>query len=141
MRKIKVLILAFCSFVSLNVIAQSFDIDKYNEEKEAILNVVLNSVQFDSIYSSNRVYFVSNELLSTSSSLVLKKGKCRAKVLEREKLKKKHYVGLGDFTMPKKNPKYVRVQIYSSSTSKTLNLRLEKNKDDWVIVNHLIMED
>lgn len=141
MRKIKVLIIIFCSFISLNVLAQSFDLDKYNQEKEAILNVILNSVQFDSIYSSNKVYFVSNELLSTKSSLVLKRGKCRVKILEREKLKKKQYVGLGDFTMPKENPTYVRVQIYSSATSKTLNLRLEKNKNGWAIVNHMIMED
>jgi hypothetical protein len=141
MRSVKFLLLVFCSIFSLNVVAQSFDIDKYHEEKEAVLNIVLNSFQFDSIYSSCKVYFVSNELLSTSSSLVLKRGKCRVKILEREKLKKKQYVILGDFTMPKENLRYVRVQIYSSSTSKTLNLRLEKNEEDWVLVNHLIMED
>jgi len=75
------------------------------EEKEKILNTVINSVQFDSIYSAKRVYFGTNELLSKSTPLTLKKGKCKVKVLERSELKqkRKEYVSIGDFTMPKEN--------------------------------------
>lgn len=128
---------------SVNGSAQSFDNEKYNKEKEKILNTIINSVQFDSIYFSKRVYFASNELLSKSTCLVLKKGKCKIRIQDPAKLKLKQrgYVSIGDFTMPKENPTYVRVQLYSSSTSKILNLRLEKINDEWVIVNHLIMED
>jgi len=143
MKNIKFLISVVCFLLIANVSAQSFDLNKYNEEKGKILNVILNTVQFDSIYSSKLVYFASNELLSKATPLIIKRGKCKIKLLERGELKEKkiRYVSLGDFTMPKENPTYVRVQLYSSSTNKTLNLRLEKNKGDWLIINHLIMEN
>lgn len=143
MKSLNILISIVCFSLTVSASTQSFDLKKYNKEKEKILNTVINSVQFDSIYSAKRVYFATNELLSKSTPLTLKKGKCKVKVLERSELKQKgkEYVSIGDFTMPKENPTYVRVQIYSSLTRKTLNLKLEKNKDDWVIVNHLIMED
>lgn len=140
---IKNYIIPLCLLFSIQVSAQEFDIEKYNVEKERILNVMLNSIEFDSIYVMEQVYFASNELLSMSSGLKLKREEVHVTILERDSLKAQNldYVSLGDFTMPKEKPEHVRLQVYSSSTRKTLNLRMEKNDDDWKIVNHLIMED
>ena len=143
MKSTRFLISVFCLFYMVSTSAQSVNLNKYNKEREKILNTIINSIQFDSIYSLDRVYFAENKLLTESTSLILKKGNCKVKIFERSKLKqkKKEYVSIADFIMLKENPNYVRVQIYSSLTRKTLNLRLEKNKNDWLIVNHLIMKD
>lgn len=134
------LLVAF-SFIGFQVNAQSFDLQKYNQEKELILNVVINSLQFDSVYTSKQVYFVANELLSEETPLVLKKGKCKVKIKQREKLKEKEYVALGDFTMARVDPTRVRVQLEIIPNEALLNLGLEKKNGDWVIVNHLIMKE
>ena len=93
------------------------------------------------MYTSKKVYFVANELLSEETPLVLKKGKCEVKIIQREKLKEKEYVALGDFTMARVDPTHVRVQITAMPQESLLNLRLEKKNGDWVIVNHLIMKE
>ena len=143
MRKRLQILLAIFSFAVIQVNAQSFDLEKYNQEKELILNVVINSLQFDSVYTSKQVYFVANELLSEGTPLVLKKDKCKVKILTKETLvgEGKAYVHLSDFTMANTNPTRVRVQIYSSSTTLTLNLSLIKKDNNWIVDNHLIMED
>lgn len=143
MRKQLQILIAIFSFAVIQVNAQSFDLEKYNQEKEIILNVVINSLQFDSVCSSKQVYFVANELLSEGTPLVLKKGKCKVKIMQKEKLKQegKSYMHLSDFTMARDSPTRVRVQLYSSLTTLTLNLSLVKKGDDWIIDNHLIMED
>lgn len=141
MRKQLQILIAIFSFAALQVSAQSFDLEKYNQEKELILNVVINSLQFDSVYTSKQVYFVANELLSEETPLILKKGKCKVKIMQREDLKEREYVALGDFTMDRVNPIHVRVQITVMPQETLLNLRLKKKNGDWVIVNHLIMKD
>ncbi len=137
-------ILIICFFFVLKTSAQKIDLKEYNKEKEKILNTIINSLEFDSIYSEKQVYFIANELLSISTPITLKKGELKVIILEDTTLKqmKQGYVCIGDFTsMLKKNPPYVRVQLYSSLTNNNLNLMLEKNKEDWVIVSHLIMEN
>ena len=141
MRKQIQTLLVIFSFAALQMNAQSFDLEKYNQEKELILNVVINSLQFDSVYTSKQVRFVANELLSEETPLVLRKSKCKVKIMQREDLKEKEYVALGDFTMARVNPSHVRVQITAMPQETLLNLGLEKKNGDWVIVNHLIMED
>lgn len=136
-----ILNILFCCCSSFLLNAQSFNLEKYNNEKELILNVVINSLQFDSVYTSNKVYFVANELLSEETTLNLKKGKCKVKIIQRKYLKAKEYVALGDFTMDKVNPTHVRVQLEIIPSKTILNLVLEKKNDDWVIVNHLIMKE
>ena len=93
------------------------------------------------MYTSKQVRFVANELLSEGTPLVLKKGKCKVKIMQREDLKKKEYVALGDFTMARVNPSRVRVQLEIMPSEALLNLGLEKKNGDWVIVNHLIMKE
>lgn len=141
MRKKLQILLAIFSFAVVQVNAQSFDLEKYNQEKALILNVVINSMQFDSVYTSKQVYFVANELLPEETPLVLKKGKCQVKIMQRERLKEKEYVALGDFTMARVDPTRVRVQLEIIPNEVLLNLGLEKKNGDWVIVNHLIMKE
>ena len=126
-----------------NLIGQvNFDIKKYNIEKEKILNVVINSIHFDSIYSGKKVYFVENELLSKETPIKLKRKWCKVRILEKQEIieKGKQYAGIGDFTMDRENPQVARVQIFASPNY-TLNLGLKKEKDKWTITNHFLMED
>ena len=140
--RILIAILIIISACTYSYGQDQFDITKYNAEKEKILNVVINSVQFDSIYSNKKVYFVENELLSKGTPLKLKRNRCKVKILEKQELvrKGKDYVGIADFTMERINPRSVRVQLFASPNY-TLNLRLEKDEEVWKITNHMIMED
>ncbi len=138
--RLNILVIFFICFIT-QLDAQTFDLEKYNKEKEKILNVIINSAQFDSVYSSKRVYFVENELLSKESPLVMKKKKCKVKVKKREDLTGKNYVALGDFTMDRNNPIHARVQLEIIPSETLLNLSLEKKNGKWKIVNHLIMKE
>ncbi len=135
-------LILFCS-IYLNLNAQTTDLEKYNKEKQEILNLILNSNQFDSIYSFKTVYLASNELFSSNTPLILKRKKCKIKVFEKDVLlqKKLPYVTLGSFTLDIMNPTGASVQIYSSSTRSNLNIYLKKNNSHWIIENHKIFED
>lgn len=140
-----ILINIFFTLTVFGQTVQSQDVGKsdYDKNKEKILNVVINSIPFDSIYSYQRVYWASNELLSISSGLKLKRGKCKAKILSRDELIDSSipYVSLGDFTIPREQAESARVQIYSSSTKKLLTLRIVKIEDNWMIEAHKIFDD
>lgn len=65
MRTSLVLIIAFVSFFSIESCSQStydpirriyFDKKKLQKEIEKVLNVIINSTQFDSIYTFKKVY-------------------------------------------------------------------------------------
>src|SRR5690554_3672922 len=99
------MILPFLLFLCQCVTAQTFSSEERRKEAENILNTVINSTPFDSIYSQKRVYFMANELLTENSPLVLKKSKCKVKILNEDEVKKvKQYVVLGDFTLDWNNP-------------------------------------
>jgi hypothetical protein len=130
-------------FVLLNyaAIAQKFSSEDERIDVENILNAVINSAPFDSVYSHNQVYFLANELITENSTLILKKNECKVKILNEEKVKKvKQYVVLGDFTLDWDNRIAVRVQL-SISPNITLNMRLEKENEIWIIKNHIIFYD
>ncbi len=130
------------SFVSHNSYAQTFTSEERRNEAENILNTVINSLPFDSVYAQKRVYFLANELLTEDSPLVLKRKKCKAVILGKDKLKKnKQYVVLGDFTLDWDNPTSVRVQIEVMPNNTLLNLGLVKEDEKWIVKNHLILED
>jgi hypothetical protein len=136
------LVFIFANFSTL-VLAQDFDLEKYNREKQEILNLVFNTIQFDSVYNSKKLYIVENELLSQDSPIVIKRKKCKAIIMTKEKLVKrnKSYIGLGDFTLERHPPIRARVQVFTSTTNQLLNFGLEKKEGVWIIVNFLIMED
>ena len=123
--------------------AQALDKSKYNQEKENALNFVINSPQFDSIYSAKRVYFSENELLLKSNTLTLKKNWRKVKVLDDSTLTRRglDYINIGDFTMLGENPTKARVQFYSSMTNKNLNVMLKKENGKWIFENYLIMDN
>ena len=121
---------------------EAFDIKKFNFEKEKILNVIINSPQFDSIYHSKKVVFIETELLSKYTPLKLRRGKCKVKIKSKGEIKtNEEYVDLGDFTCDPNNMIRVRVQIGNSVKHRILNLVLEKNDGEWKISNHLIMDN
>ena len=139
--RLNILIAIFICLV-VQVDAQTFDLEKYNEEKEKILNVVINSTQFDSVYSAKKVFFVESELLSVETPLVLKRKCKKVSIVEDSKqLTGKEYAVLGDFTMARHNPARVRVQITIMPRQTLFNLSLEKKNGRWEIVNHLIMKE
>ena len=130
-------LLFFCHCLS----AQSFSSEEKRKETENILNTVINSAVFDSIYNHKRVYFLANELLTENSPLVLEKNKCKVKIVNEDKIKNvKQYVVLGDFTTNWENIIAVRVQLQVMPENKLLNVRLIKEGEKWIIQNHIIFE-
>lgn len=133
--------------VNLDVSAQTFngqpyDLKIFNKEKENVLNMILNSTQFDSIYNSKRVVFIENELLTKTSLLKLKKGKCKVKIKRKNEIKpNEEYVALGDFTCDPSKMTHVRVQISNSIKHVMLNISTDKLDNGWKISNHIIMQD
>lgn len=141
MKKFKLLSILFSLFVYQNTIAQNFSSEERRKEAENILNTVLNSTAFDSVYNQKTVYFLANELLTENSPLLLKRNKCKAKILNGDKVKKvKQYIVLSDFTLDWNNPFTARVQL-SVSPNKTLSFMLVKETEKWIIKNHIIFDD
>lgn len=142
MKRIKLLFLLFSVLVYQNTIAQNFSSEERRKETENILNTVINSSPFDSVYKYKRVYFLANELITENTTLVLKRAKCKAKILNENKVKKvKQYVVLGDFTLDWNNPVVVRVQIQIMPKNTLLNISLVKKSGKWIIKNYVIFKE
>ena len=136
------MILPFLLFMCQCVTAQTFSSEERRKETENILNTVINSIPFDSVYKYKRVYLLANELITENSTLVLKRAKCKAKILNEDETKKvKQYAVLGDFTLDWNNPVAVRVQIQIMPENILLNIGLIKESGIWIIKNHVIFED
>ncbi len=124
-----------------NLNAQTFTSEGRRIETENILNTVINSLPFDSVYNQKRVYFLANELLTEDSPLKLKRKKCKAMIIGKNKLGNfSQYVVLGDFTLNWDNPVAVRVQLQVMPENRLLNIRLVKENGKWIIQNHVIFE-
>lgn len=149
-----ILIITFVSFLSIESCAQStydpitrvyFDKKELQKEIEQILNVIINSTQFDSIYSSEKVYLSEDAVpyFDSETPYVIKKNEKTILVKKDSILKKMEipYVGIGNWVMPKQDPKSASIQVYSTLTNMFLNLRLEKKDDSWIIMNHVIFKE
>lgn len=136
-----VVIVAIC--VSQSVRAQTFSSDENRKVVEQILTVVINSVPFDSLYSSKKVYFEANELLTLDSRLMLKRKGCRAIIAEKEFLERKKvkYAVLGDFTLDWENPVSARVQISTMPEDALLSISLTKEGENWLIRGYKIFKE
>lgn len=144
MKKFKVLFTALLTIcLSQCLYAQTFSSETNRKEAERILNTVINSMPFDSLYSAKKVYFKANELLSTDSPLVLKRKGCRVSIVEKEILDKKggKYVVLGDFTIDWNNPVSVRVQLSIMPEDSLLTMSLIKEDKNWIVRSHKIFKD
>lgn len=127
--------------IGQSLYAQTFTTEERRKEAENILNTVINSMPFDSVYSQKRVYFVVNELLTQNTPLILKRKNCKALIISNDKLKKStQYVILGDFTLDWDNPVAARVQLQVMPKNELLNIRLVKENGEWIIQNHVIFE-
>ena len=123
-----------------NANAQIFSSEGERKDVEAILTIAINNVAFDDIYKRCKVYFSANELLTESSSLILKRGKCKAKVLDKSKIRNKSHVVLGDFTTDWDDMQAARVMFYMFPQNKILGIRLVKKNGVWTIYNHIVMD-
>lgn len=127
---------------SMNLYAQTFTSEERRKEAENILNTAINSLPFDSVYNQKRIYFLANELLTEDSPLELKRKKCKAVILSKDKLKKSsQYVVLGDFTLDWDNPVAVRIQFSIMPKNTLLNIGLVKENGKWIIKNYVIFKD
>lgn len=144
MKRLCMILLFFLSCYCYCVTAQTFSSEEKRKTSENILNTVINSTFFDSVYNYKTVYFMANELLTENSSLVLKRNNCKVKILNKDKVGKvKQYAVLGDFTLDWNNIdlSFVRVQIEIMPERTLLNLSLIKENGIWIIRNHIIFED
>lgn len=120
---------------------ESFNIQKYNLEKEKILNLIINSPQFDSVYKSKRIIIMENDILTKNTPIKLRKGKIKVRIIKKDIIKNREYIVLGDYTTPKVNPVGARVQLVNQKKNLILNVGLIKENGEWKIINHLILDD
>ena len=148
--KIKKLLLFIILFItSYCVFSQEFDMEQYYEEKEKIINTVLNSPEFDSVYNFQQVYIKANELVHCDTPMDLKKNGKSVVILDDLKALDSiglPYVHIGDLTADWNNPIAVRVMIEIINLRKGLrthfNWGLKKIKTKWIFVHKpFIYED
>jgi len=116
-------------FFSCYIYAQQeikMTIDEYNKEKEAILNAVINSIQFDSInniYFGSSSYFVfaENEILYKDIPIVLMYKNQKVEIVDCSKTEKNCY-WVGDF--------FLNVYIENPKEARTQIVLVRKNKED-----------
>jgi hypothetical protein len=137
--KNKMLVIIAFSIACTSYSQEDFDWTKYNIEKEKILNVIINSAVFDSIYSGDNTIFKENVLLPRTTNLKLVKRNSQVIILEKVD-KTKDYIVIGDFTMGRVDPQIVLVQFENPHRGLVLNLGLEKLNGEWVITGHVIMD-
>jgi hypothetical protein len=131
-------------------IKSKITVDEYNKEAEAILNIIINSVQFDSInsiYSDSPSYvvFAENEILNEDIPIALTYKNQKAKIVDCSQAKENCY-WVGDFFLDFhiKNPKNARVQIQFVPKNKNMEsilvgITLEKHKK-WQIKSFTLIE-
>lgn len=135
----------FCiAFLSVShlVFSQKFDDERTRKIVEPILNAVINSEVFDSVYHSNKVYFLINDLIPEDNPWKLSKNGHKVKyITEKQKKKGKQYFVLGDFTLDWEDPepKDVRVQLGLMPVDITLNFGLGFVGGKWIIEAHFII--
>jgi hypothetical protein len=143
MKKIVLWLIAVL-YVSQTGFAQKFNDNKTREIVEPILNTILNSEVFDSVYRSNQVYFLINDLIPCNNTWKLHKKYHNVKYINKEQLKKvKQYFVLGDFTLDWNSPKKssVRVQVILMPENTLMNFRLKYIDEKWIIENYAILFD
>jgi hypothetical protein len=146
----KGIILCLALFFSYTLSGQQeikMSLDKYNKEKSAILNTIINSIQFDSIntvYNIKEPIFLKNEILANDSCFVLTYKKQRVKIVDYSLINDNDYWDLGDFFLNiyVEDPKDARVQIVLVLKNKEdiiIGVTLQKTKK-WRIKNFVFVE-
>jgi hypothetical protein len=142
-----VLFFPCCSFSQQEI---KMTIDEYNKEKEAILNVVINSVQFDSInsiYSDSSLHFVfaENEILYKDIPITLTYKNQKVEILDRPQIKENYCWEVGDFFLNIyiENPKNARIMIGTNKLRNKewmhIGIILEKCKE-WKIKSFTLID-
>ena len=142
MKKITSILSFLFIFNSSYLVAQSTNSDTLKKEREIVLNLIINSKFFDSVYSIKKMIFLENELLSKSTLLQLERKGYKVVILDRKfKKKLKSYFILEDFVLTLGDYKTSRVQLELFPKKIILNFYLTKDRDNWEIRNHLIIKD
>ena len=146
--KRKGVILSLIVFFSYNLTGQEIKIslDKYNKEKEAILNTIINSVQLDSIsklYCGSTVIFAENEVLYKGIPITLKYKKRKVKIVDCSH-RKGYYYCVGHFVLNiyVEEPKNATVMIELVLKNKEIintGITLEK-EEEWKITGFDFIE-
>lgn len=140
--KIKYFILVVFLFTFINCKSQKFNNIKTKKTVENILNKVINSAVFDSVYKEETVYFIANEIITTDSPLHLIRHNHKVEFLnEEDTIKVQQYVYLGDFTLNWDKPVKVRVQIEVFPNQTLLNFMLKKELSEWIITYQGMIDD
>lgn len=120
-------------------------LDKYSNEKEAILNTVINSSQFDSInaiYHIEKPILLKNEILNDTSLMLNYKGE-KVDIMDHSLIKDSPYWDLGDFFLNiyVEDPKDARVQIILvlKEEEVIIGITLQKT-EEWRINNFTFVE-
>ncbi len=142
----------FCliSFIILANVMQDIPViseNKYNKEKQRILNVIINSPQFDSIkanFNVNNIIFLENDVLS-KKKVTLKYHKQKINIIEFSKIGNNQYWVLGHFFLNPyiKNPTESVVQISLAEGNEEkilLGIGLNKKNGKWEMIGFDIIE-
>ncbi len=137
--KIKTLLL-FIAFSSVQIaLGQSVDLKKHNEEKEKILNVIINSFPFDSVYGLEEVVFTESDLL-VKNAVQLRKGQDKVKIETENSGKNNRFVSLGYMSVMMPTDR-VGIQLYLFPQKLTMNINLRKTNNEWKITYYEFQED
>jgi hypothetical protein len=147
----KGIIICLVLFYACTLIGQQeikMSLDKYNEEKEAILNTVINSVPFDSInntYLDSSLFFVfaENEILYKDIPIKLTYKNQKVEIMDCSQINEYCY-WIGDFFLNAyvENPKEARVQIELTLKGKEiLNMGISLKKEEkWEITDFVFID-
>jgi hypothetical protein len=141
MKKIILFCIAFLS-VSHLVFSQKFNDERTRKIVEPILNAVINSEVFDSVYHSNKVCFLINDLIPEDNPWKLSKNGHKVKYITEKQIKKvKQYFVLGDFTLDWNDIEnsHVRVMISLEPEDIMLGFGLIFVDKKWIIEGHIII--
>lgn len=152
MRKsIIICVAVFFSFALMGQQEIKMSRKNFHKEKEAILNTIINSPQFDSIhnlYSTSIPVFAENEILLKKSPIKLKYKNKKVRIINEEQKKECTYWCLGDFFLnifiddPRKSVVQLSLVLKNKKIKDIIDIgiSLEKTEKEWIIEDFVIIE-
>lgn len=140
MKRFKYILLVTLLVLSNTLNAQKFESEIRRKGAEDILNCLINSACFDSIYHSKRVYFMENELLKKEFELDLRKNNKKVYILDKKKLGNKEYVVLEDILLDWDYINTARVMISVYPIKKMIGCRIVKFGKKWRVYGYTVLD-
>lgn len=120
--------------------SSDFDWQDYYIEVESILNLIINSQEFNEGYGTGELIFVENIELKLLSTIKLYRKGVEV-VIKKDEPKDGDYAFLDDFMMATKNPTHARVMISFPNRHEYMGFTLDKKNGNWVITNNVLLPD